>query len=80
MKNTFFLRKSKINREILILFSPYFKNKSKKFVYSIGEEINPSEWDFKNRMPNNLNGRGSKSDNQRAIKRQLDRYSNFFIK
>lgn len=78
MKSTFFLRKPKDDKETLILFSSYFKNENRKFVYSTGETIHPKEWDFENRMPNNLNGRTSKATNQRAIKIQLDRYSSFF--
>lgn len=49
-------------------------------VYSTGESIKPKEWDFKNRMPNNLNGRTGNADTHRAIKKQLDRYSSFFVK
>jgi integrase len=79
MKNTFFLRKPNEDKETLILLSAYFKKEGKKFVYSTGETIMPKEWDFDNRMPNNLNGRTSMGDNHRSIKRQLDRYSNFFI-
>ncbi|MCH7525506.1 MAG: integrase, partial [Bacteroidetes bacterium] len=71
MKSTFNLRKPKIDGETLILFSAYFKDEGKKFVYSTGETINPNEWDFENRMPNNLNGRTAKAVNQRKIKMQL---------
>lgn len=63
----------------LIYLKAYFKNEGKRFVYSTGESIHPEEWDFKNRQPNNLTGRTSKADSHRTIKRQLDRYSNFFI-
>ena len=63
----------------LILFSAYFKEEGKKFVYSTGEIIHPSDWDFKSIQPNNLNGRTAKAEVLRTIKRQLDRYSNFFI-
>ncbi|MFY7669780.1 tyrosine-type recombinase/integrase [Tenacibaculum sp. MEBiC06402] len=63
----------------LIYLKAYFKKEGKRFVYSTGESINPEEWDFKNRQPNNLTGRTSKADSHRTIKRQLDRYSNFFI-
>ena len=77
--STFFLRKPKGNKETLILFSSYFKNEGKKFVYSTGETIHPSEWDKKSKMPNDLNGRTKKAENHRAIKLQLDRYSSFFI-
>lgn len=78
MKGTFNLRKPKDLKETLILFSAYFKNEGKKFVYSTGEKIHPNDWDFENRQPKNLNGRTSKANTQRGIKRQLDRYSNFF--
>ncbi|WP_299710999.1 tyrosine-type recombinase/integrase [uncultured Tenacibaculum sp.] len=63
----------------LIYLKAYFKNEGKRFVYSTGESIHPEEWDFKNRQPNNLTGRTSKADSHRTIKRQLDRYSSFFI-
>ena len=79
MKSTFNLRKPKSEKETLILFSAYFKNENKKFVYSTGETIIPKEWDFKNKQPNNLSGRTKIADTHRSIKRQLDRYSNFFI-
>ncbi len=78
MKGTFNLRKPKELKETLILFSAYFKNEGKKLVYSTGEKMHPSDWDFINRQPKNLNGRSEDSIRQRAIKRQLDRYSNFF--
>lgn len=79
MKSTFFLKYPKGDKETLILFSAYFKNENRKFVYSTGENIRPKEWDFVNRMPNNTNGRTKEADNHRLIKRQLDRYSNFLI-
>jgi len=47
-------------------------------VYSTGEKIAPKDWDYKRKTPNNLNGRTKEADTQRTIKRQLDRYSNFF--
>lgn len=78
MRNTFNLKEPKKETETLILFSAYFKNEGRKFVYSTGESINPNEWDFENRQPNNINGRSVEADKHRTIKRQLDRYSNFF--
>ncbi len=78
MKYTFNLKEPKKDGESLIIFSSYFKNEGRKFVYSTGEVIHPNEWDFENRQPNNLNGRTAKAEYQRVIKRQLDRYSNFF--
>jgi len=78
MRSTFNLKEPKKDGDSLILFSAYFKNEGRKFVYSTGELINPNDWDFENRQPKNLNGRTAKADQQRTIKRQLDRYSNFF--
>lgn len=79
MRSTFNLKEPKKDGETLILFSAYFKEEGKKFVYSTGEIIHPSDWDFKSIQPNNLNGRTAKAEVLRTIKRQLDRYSNFFI-
>lgn len=42
------------------------------------KKIAPEDWDYVNKMPNNLNGRSKEAENQRTTKRQLDRYSNFF--
>lgn len=78
MRSTFNLKDKNKNSETLIYLKAYFKNEGKKFVYSTGETINPNEWDFANRQPNNLTGRTTKADKQRTIKSQLDRYSNFF--
>ena len=41
MKQTFFLRKPKGEKETLILFSCYFKSEQKQFVYSTRESIIP---------------------------------------
>lgn len=79
MKFTFNLRKPKGDSETLILFSTYFKGERKKFVYSTGESILPLDWDFENRQPKGLTGRSEKSERLRVIKRQVDRYSNFYI-
>lgn len=78
MRSTFNLKEPKKDSETLILFSAYFKNEGKKFIYSTGEKIHPNEWDFENRQPNNINGRTEDAKRHRNIKRQLDRYSNFF--
>lgn len=80
MRSTFNLKDKNKDGETLIYLKAYFKNEGKKFVYSTGETINPNEWDFENRQPNNLRGRTSKADSQRSVKLQLDRYSNFFTK
>lgn len=79
MNYTFNLRKPKSDTATLIVFSTYFKNEGKKFVYSTGESILPEDWDFEQRQPKWLTGRSEKSDQQRVIKRQIDRYSNYFI-
>jgi site-specific recombinase XerD len=78
MKTTFNLKEPKKDKETLILFSAYFKNEGRKFVYSTGEYIVPNEWDFENKQPNNVTGRNNQAEKHRVIKRQLDRYSNFF--
>ncbi|WP_274476127.1 tyrosine-type recombinase/integrase [Mangrovimonas aestuarii] len=78
MRTTFNLRKPKDSKPTLILFSTYFKNERKKFVYSTGESILPTEWDFDNRQPNNLKGRTENAEQHRVIKRQIDRYEVFF--
>lgn len=78
MRYTFNLKEPTKKTETLILFSAYFKNEGKKLVYSTGELICPEDWDFENKQPTNLNGRTAKAEQLRVIKRQLDRYSNFF--
>jgi integrase len=79
MKYTFNLRKPKGDRETLIMFSTYIKAERKKFVYSTGESILPSDWDFESRQPKGLTGRSDKAEELRVIKRQIDRYPNFYI-
>lgn len=78
MRYTFNLKEPNKEGDTLILFSSYFKNEGRKFVYSSGEVICPNDWDFENLQPKNLNGRTAKAEQLRVIKRQLDRYSNFF--
>lgn len=78
MRSTFNIKEPNKDKESLILFSAYFKDEGRKFVYSTGEVIHPNEWDFENRQPKHLNGRTEKANKHRGIKRQLDRYSNFF--
>lgn len=78
MNFTFNLRKPKSEKETLIIFSTYLKEERKKFVYSTGESILPSLWNFENRQPKNLTGRSKESENARLIKRQLDRYEHFY--
>ncbi len=79
MRYTFNLKSPKEEKETLIYFSSYFKEEAKKFVYSTGEVINPKDWDFKYRQPNNLTGRTKEAEIQRTVKKQMDRYSIFFI-
>lgn len=79
MRCTFNLKDKNKDGATLIYLKAYFKKEGRKFVYSTGETINPKEWDFENRQPKNLNGRTTKADSHRTIKRQLDRYSNLFV-
>mgnify|MGYP005841974995 CR=1 FL=1 len=51
MKYTFHLRKPKSEKETLILFSCYFNDEKKKFVYSTQNSILPIHWDFENKCP-----------------------------
>lgn len=76
MKYSFFLKEPKSQKDTLILFSSYFKKEDKKFVYSTGENINPSNWDKINRFPF-LKGK-DKSPDSESIKSQLNRYSDLF--
>ena len=78
MKSTLNLKKPNNDGLSLIYLKAYFKNEGCKFVYSTGEKITPKDWDYVNKTPNNLNGRTKEAENHRTIKRQLDRYSNFF--
>jgi integrase len=78
MNYSFKLKEPKKNKETLILFTSSFKNESKTFVYSTGEKINPNDWDFKNKRPNNLSGRKNDAEIRRSIDAQLSRYSNLF--
>ena len=78
MNFTYKIKEPKSDKETLIYFRSYFLNENKNFIYSTGEKINPSEWDFDNRQPNDLNGRTKRAENHRSIKKQLDRYSSFF--
>lgn len=77
MKYTFNLKEPKSDKETLILFSCYFKNENKKFVFSTGEKILPENWDFENRFPF-VNGK-KKSKFVQSIKLQLNRYSDLFL-
>ena len=80
MRSTFNLKDRNKTGETLIYLKAFFKNEGKKFVYSTGEVINPNEWDFKNRMPNDLTGRTTRANKHRTINVQLNRYTDFYIK
>lgn len=73
MKYTFKLKEPKADKETLILFSCFFKDENKKFIYSTGEKIHPNNWDTKNKFPF-LNGK-NKAPFLESIKIQLNRYS-----
>ncbi|MCF8716466.1 phage integrase SAM-like domain-containing protein [Joostella atrarenae] len=76
MKHTFYLKQPKSTKESLILFSCYFKKENRKFVYSTGERIKPSSWNFENNEPYKKGK--NRASNANSIKIQLDRYSNCF--
>ncbi|WP_417785486.1 tyrosine-type recombinase/integrase [Tenacibaculum sp.] len=76
MKQTFFLRKPKGEKETLILFSCYFKSEQKQFVYSTRESILPIHWDFENKKPKNK-GKNISID-QKRITSVLNKYTDEF--
>jgi site-specific recombinase XerD len=76
MKHTFYLKEPKSKKESLILFSCYFKEEVKKFVYSTGEKIKPFEWNFEENRPK-LKGK-FKNIYASTIQTQLGRYSKVF--
>ena len=77
MKYTFNIKEPKSEDETLILFSCYFKEESRKFVYSTGEKIVPKNWDFENRFV--FTSGKNKSKFSESIKMQLNRYSDLFL-
>ena len=50
MNFTYKLKEPKLEKETLIYFRSYFLNENKNFIYSTGEKIVPTEWDFDNRL------------------------------
>lgn len=78
MKYTFKLKEPKSDKETLILFSCFFKDENKKFIYSTGEKIHPNNWDAPNKFPF-LNGK-NKAEFLESIKIQLNRYSDLMQK
>ena len=77
MNYTFNIKEPKSEKETLILFSCYFKEEKKKFVYSTGEKIIPKNWDFENRFV--YTAGKNKSKFSESIKMQLNRYSDLFL-
>lgn len=77
MKFTFYLKEPNADKDTLLMFSCYFKNENRKFVYSTGENIHPNHWDKVTRQPK-TSGK-QKSMFADSIKMQLNRYSDLFL-
>ena len=77
MKYTFKLKEPNSNKETLILFTSSFREENKKFVYSTGEKIHPSNFDFQNKFP--FASGKNKAKNFESIKMQLNRYSDLYL-
>jgi len=77
MKYTFKLKEPNSDKETLILFSCFFKNENKKFIFSTGEKIHPKNWDAFSKFPF-MNGR-DKSKFAESIKMQLNRFSDLML-
>ncbi len=71
MNSTFKLKDPNSEKETLIYFRSFFSNENKNFIYSTGEKIKPSEWDFDLRQPNDINGRTKRAENHRGIKKLI---------
>jgi integrase len=82
MKNkrssTFNLKHPKADKKTTINFSAYFRNESRKFVYSTGETIHPSDWDFYRCEPKFVKGNSEKAIKLNEIHKQIKRYSTHF--
>ncbi len=76
MKYSFYLRKSKSETATLIMFSCYFNQEKKKFVYSTQKSILPSHWDFNNKRPNKSGKFVCK--NQPAISKRIRDFEDAF--
>ncbi len=76
-KYTFKLKEPKSEKETLILFSCYFKDENKKFIFSTGEKIKPINWDAVNKFP--VMKGVNKSKFAESIKLQLNRYSDLML-
>ena len=77
MKYTFYLKDTKAEKETLIYFSCFFKDENKRFVFSTGEFINPTNWDFENKFP--FTSGKNKAKFAESIKMQLNRYSDLLL-
>ncbi|MGL2963599.1 tyrosine-type recombinase/integrase [Flavobacterium sp. RSB2_4_14] len=77
MKYSFKLKEPNSKNETLILFSCFFKNEQKKFIFSTGEKINPINWDKENKTP--FTSGKNKSKFAESIKMQMNRYSNLML-
>lgn len=77
MKYSFKLKEPNLDKETLILFSCFFNDENKKFVYSTGEKIHPKNWDFENKYL--FTAGKNKSKFAESIKMQLNRHSNLFL-
>lgn len=78
MNYSFKLKEPNKDKETLIYFTSSFKDEGKYFIYSTGEKINPRDWDFKNKRPQNLSGRKNDAEQRRSIDAQLSRYATFY--
>jgi integrase len=76
MTHTFYLKSPNSDSVSLILFSCYFKNEKKKFVYSTGETILPKYWNKESKGPNAR----AKFPGANSLRMQLNRYSEAFMK
>lgn len=77
MKYTFKLKEPNSKKETLILFTCFFKEENKKFVYSTQQNINPKYWDKKEKF---LFCKGDyKPPFAESIKIQLNKYSGLFV-
>ena len=77
MKYTFKLKEPNGEKETSILFSCFFKDENKKFIYSTGETILPINFDFANKFPFTFGKNKSKFAD--SIKMQLDRHSSLML-
>ena len=78
MKYSFHLRKPKSETETLILFSCYFNQEKKKFVYSTQKAILPKYWNFDAKRPNKVGK--NVSENQAAISKRIRDFEDAFHK